>query len=486
MMKAHILLVGSFDKKFLKDISNEQWEITNYSDSWRSITSLESRAVDLVIARDLIDQLTGYDLCLLIKSHPWAANVPFILLAEKKRQDYSLGGHLTPFPDRIAEYAEVIKKPQSLAKLIKEDLTSLNNKGRVKNEQPMRLLPTGLVPADKQDLINKLMTSLLLERSVSKLMLGLADRDKPKKQLVKEFAHAAQRMLKADLCGMAISSMNKPWLSLWGNKSLSKEACAGLVDKIKADMVTTANLSIDTNFEVDPNSRSKISDLLILPILSEGASCGMLIFAKYNEQKFTPLERTIINYMEWHAKPVIEFLLLQQQVDDLQGQKAVRAAIDPLTGVYNIEFLIGFLQQQLLFSFRNKLPVSLLMVDIDRFSQINEALGVAAGDMILAKLAERLLATIRSSDLLAHYSSDRFIAVLPNTEMKGAKVLAEKLRLEVEQANFFAGKQSGPSVTISIGCAQFDPADLNPESILKDAKLALQRAKEAGRNKVAV
>jgi len=100
-------------------------------------------------------------------------------------------------------------------------------------------------------------------------------------------------------------------------------------------------------------------------------------------------------------------------------------------------------------------------------------------------VANRLLSTTRSSDLLARYGADEFAVVLPNTDLGGAKVLAEKLRTEVEQMIFVEGQpDKSPRVTVSVGCAQFDMNDLNPETILRDAKHALQQAKESGRNRI--
>jgi diguanylate cyclase (GGDEF)-like protein len=103
----------------------------------------------------------------------------------------------------------------------------------------------------------------------------------------------------------------------------------------------------------------------------------------------------------------------------------------------------------------------------------------------LQKLASKLVNTTRSSDLLARYGADEFAIVLPNTDLSGAKVLAEKLRQEIEQLNIVEGRpDKSPRITVSIGCAQFDMKDLNPETILRDAKYALQQAKESGRNRV--
>jgi two-component system cell cycle response regulator len=147
--------------------------------------------------------------------------------------------------------------------------------------------------------------------------------------------------------------------------------------------------------------------------------------------------------------------------------------------------LIGFLQQQLLFSYRQRLAVGMAIVDIDNLQEINEEYGTEMGDIVITTIANRLLTITRSSDLIARYGGDEFAVVLPNTDLGGVKVLGEKVRLEVEQMGF--AKQPGrksPQVTVSIGCSIFNMEDLNPETILGDAKAALQKAKETGRNKV--
>ncbi|MBS1994380.1 MAG: GGDEF domain-containing protein [Cyanobacteria bacterium SZAS LIN-3] len=170
----------------------------------------------------------------------------------------------------------------------------------------------------------------------------------------------------------------------------------------------------------------------------------------------------------------------------MHSRETYRAAIDSLTGLYNLEFLVGFLQQQLLFSFRQRLPVGMVIVDIDNFAAINQMYGYEFGDSVLTTMANRLLNVTRSSDLLARYGGDQFAVVLPNTDVAGAKVLAEKVRGEIEVLDFsHENDRRGPKITVSVGCACFNMEDLNPETILRDAKVALRSAKEAGRNRIA-
>lgn len=484
MNKTQILFVGDFDKDFLVKMTCEDWQIKQAYSSKEALDLMAVEPITLVIAKDKIDELNGYQFGLLIKSHPHTFHLPLYILGEKKQIGESVPGSLFCCPDRIAEYGEVIKKPGSLMKLLQEDLKQM------KFNSPPAVQTGPLLPASSTETdagtVARVIDELLLERFISSRMLKMAKWPKAKSQYLTEYFSALNELLDADLFGIGVSTLYKPWLAFSGIKNLNQKSFAGLTDKVKENFLLGQEMEITTAPLLVDKGGATISDFMILPYIEDSSASGCLVFAKCNDQKFTKLERAKIGYISQYSMPIFQFLFAEQAMNKLLTREAVKASVDPLTGLYNLEFLVGFLQQQLLFSFRNKLPVSLLMIDIDSFAQINNALGQAVADTILVKVAERILTMIRGSDLLSHYSGDKFVVVLPNTPAKGAKVVAEKIRLEIEQTNFFAGRQQGPSITVSIGVAEYDTHDLNPETILKDAKIALQKAKENGRNKVAL
>ncbi|MGX9462544.1 GGDEF domain-containing protein [Shewanella sp. A14] len=125
-------------------------------------------------------------------------------------------------------------------------------------------------------------------------------------------------------------------------------------------------------------------------------------------------------------------------------------------------------------------PISLAIIDIDHFKQINDNHGHLIGDKVLCELAQLLQSQMRNDDLLARWGGEEFVVVLPNTTITDASELAERLRLYIAQHNI-----QGMALTISLGVAQYCVEDTT-YSLLERADKALYQAKSQGRNCVAI
>ncbi len=160
------------------------------------------------------------------------------------------------------------------------------------------------------------------------------------------------------------------------------------------------------------------------------------------------------------------------------------ASTDPLTGCLNRRALVDKLDQELDRASRYEFPVTILMIDLDRFKLVNDTRGHLVGDAVLRQLGELLRAEVRSVDLVARYGGEEFVVLLPNTATDGGVSFAERLRQRVERHDF-AGGLAPLALTVSIGVATFagTPAQ-SAEELLAAADQALYRAKHDGRNLV--
>jgi two-component system, cell cycle response regulator len=158
--------------------------------------------------------------------------------------------------------------------------------------------------------------------------------------------------------------------------------------------------------------------------------------------------------------------------------------IDALTDIHNKRYLMEFLDRELARSARYSRPLSLVMMDIDRFRNINENLGHLGGDYSLRELAARIKGNIRKEELFARYGGEEFAVVLPETTSEGAAILGERLRVAIEKQPF-RYEDKVYNVTISVGIATTAGDEtLTPTDLLRQADEKLYQAKGSGRNRV--
>jgi diguanylate cyclase (GGDEF)-like protein len=157
------------------------------------------------------------------------------------------------------------------------------------------------------------------------------------------------------------------------------------------------------------------------------------------------------------------------------------SATDRLTRLYNRSKLEELFEYEIEQCRRYKTPMSLIMVDLDHFKEVNDTFGHHVGDMVLQSMARILAASSRGSDVVARWGGEEFLILAPKTDLEQAGKLAEKIRLAVENYRFDeVGQKTG---SFGVACYR-DRDDLT--SMLKRADLALYQAKKKGRNRVVV
>jgi diguanylate cyclase (GGDEF)-like protein len=154
--------------------------------------------------------------------------------------------------------------------------------------------------------------------------------------------------------------------------------------------------------------------------------------------------------------------------------------IEPKTGLYNMRHFQSVLSQELQRAGRFDRPLAVLMIDVDHLREVNTTRGHLAGDRALKAVVGALREATREYDVAARFGGDEFCVVLPETDLEGALIVAERIRTFVERSS------TDPKVTVSVGVAAHSGGEATPEALVALADRAAYRAKFSGRNSVAV
>ncbi len=154
---------------------------------------------------------------------------------------------------------------------------------------------------------------------------------------------------------------------------------------------------------------------------------------------------------------------------------------DPLTGVYNRGVMEAVLAREVGLARRYRAPFSLIFMDLDNFKFINDSLGHSVGDGVICEFARCIEASFRTTDILARYGGDEFVALLSNTPEAGAQLLATRICETVARSERLAALTRGHRVTTSAGVATLAEKEA-AESLIDRADRALNAAKQDGRN----
>ena len=179
-----------------------------------------------------------------------------------------------------------------------------------------------------------------------------------------------------------------------------------------------------------------------------------------------------------------ELVRANERLSALNKELAEISITDSLTQVFNRQYFMDRIKQEVKRSYRYGTHVSLLMLDIDYFKKVNDTYGHQAGDSVLAGVAGLIKDGLRDTDLFARYGGEEFCLLAMAMDQAGAELLAERLRKKVESAEFVSGGNS-LKVTVSIGVSAWMPEiKENFEELVRRADSALYSAKQEGRNRI--
>ena len=233
-------------------------------------------------------------------------------------------------------------------------------------------------------------------------------------------------------------------------------------------------------YYVDPNARKELLRRLSTSPLVENFQA--LLHKPGSQETF---------WLEMSAR-VIDFeneVALYTAFKDITAQKKheqqlfEQAVLDPLTGCYNRRQFMELAAKEIRRAWRYETSFCLIMIDIDHFKRVNDTHGHAFGDEVLKAMALTCKQTLRDSDIFARYGGEEFIILLPQTDLAGGMIVAERLRKNIEDLRVPLPDGIPFNFTISLGIVSSGATD-DLDELIKRADSALYAAKEGGRNQV--
>ncbi|MBI3803061.1 MAG: sensor domain-containing diguanylate cyclase [Nitrospirae bacterium] len=218
---------------------------------------------------------------------------------------------------------------------------------------------------------------------------------------------------------------------------------------------------------------------ILVPLRVATEGIGFLRLIRYSNDLFDDYQSRILAMISVSLSLAIRNAEVHQEVQAL-------ASRDELTSLLNRRAFLNVVHQEFRRAARHETSLALILIDIDRFKQINDHYGHLVGDNVIREIGEIIKKSVREVDIVARYGGDELVVVLPKTNLEEAMVAAQRIRKKIG-TTLFKSDDRAIQITISMGVAQ-SPASLirTPDDLFRLADQALYVAKEKGRNRIEI
>lgn len=433
-------------------LAADYFEVTTAANGTEALRAMETTAFDVVLLDVLMPDIDGFEVCRRIKASPRTSQVPVVLITALQHQSDRVRGLEAGADDFISKPVDDIELVVRVRNLIRMKRTMDELRMRARTGQDLSLQAT----------------ESELDGPLSGACVFIIDNDPSSMEFIKRGLQD----------GYEVKCETRPGRALY--RCVEEDPDLVIVNGAMEGMDP---LRLCSQMRSNDHMR-------MIPIL--------LVASRRNDRRqiLKAMEIGVNDFVEMPLDPSEFTLRCRNQIrykrtsDGLlraMQETIEMAATDALTGLYNRRYFEHHASAHIAKAIAEGKHLSLLLIDVDHFKQINDRYGHDIGDAVLVEFARRLRRNVRGLDLVCRYGGEEFVVVTPETNHDKAQYVAERLRSEIAGAPFIVpATDEALEITASIGVSTLQLSDETTGSLLKRADLGLYSAKNEGRNQVRV
>ena len=466
-------------------LNREGYEVVLACDGIEAVTQAFSETPDLIVLDIEMPKMNGYQVCRLLKDDRRTAHIPVVMLTSRSQETDKFWGLKTGADRYVTKDFKLTGLASSIEELLsRQDVAAPEGRPSIAG--------AGGIKQDDTDVlsrVNELLDRKLYEATIINEISKLNTLSEDCAVTVSSVLTVISKVTDCYVASVLLVSerelimhIQNPIGSDYFELSRAQAFNAGLEFLHPGTALNQVRVITDADplfLEGEHSECDAIRSSLSLTLKARGETIAVLTLNSPKQDAFNEDIRQVLDIVEYPASVVVDNARLHE------GTKRL-AITDGLTRLYNHRHFYELLEQEFQRTKRFKTHLSMVMIDIDFFKQINDTYGHQVGDDILMEMSVVIRKQVRDVDILARYGGEEFAVLLPQTALEQAKAVAERIREAVE-ANEFKIPDGKIRMTISLGISSFPECAIdNQTELVQMADAAMYEAKKAGKNRVEV
>ncbi len=450
-MTARILVVDDIpaNVKLLEArLLAEYFDVLTAEDGPKALSIVENTNVDLILLDIMMPGMSGFEVCERLKANPRTAHIPVVMVTALDQPSDRVRGLKAGADDFLTKPVNDLQLISRVKSLVR--LKTLSDELRIRSETARTIGMDDMLKGEGREEAGQIL-------------------------LVDGRASSQERIIKALKPIGDVIAMSDPQAALF-------EAAENPIDLVIVNGNSGEYDPLRLCSQLRSLERTRFIPLLLVTDLGDEDLIVRALDLGVNDYIVRPIDP---NELVARTLTQIKRKRYNDRLRSSVRETIELAVTDGLTGLQNRRYLDNHLKTLFNRAAARGRSLSICLVDIDRFKQVNDSYGHDVGDEVLKEFASRIRSTVRGADLACRYGGEEFVVVMPDTDAAQAAIIAERLRNMVETQPFRI-RSTGLDlrITASLGIAGNEPGVETPEQLLKQADRALYEAKNGGRNRV--